>query len=197
MVISRSGNASYGVMIKESMKKLSFAALLALAAPMILMASIIPQSGYSGRPGDGTCRDCHPAKQIVSTDSSRIIGLPDEWVPETVYPCTLVINYKGLNMWTFEMTTVDSNSVQAGYAVVTDPKVTTVDTLDDIVYFKNTIKGAYINKPDSARWAFDYETPAAGTGPVTLYWCAFLKNRNNDEKYFLIENCVMIPEAEE
>jgi hypothetical protein len=165
------------------------------ATPVISSASIIPQSGYSGRPGDGTCRDCHPAKHLVAADSSVIIGLPETWEAGVAYPCTLVIRHKGLNLWTFEMTTVDSLSVQAGALVVTDPVHTVVDTLDDIIYFKNTIKGAYLNQPDSACWAFTYNSPDSGAGPVSFYWCAYLENRNHSEKYYLLENCATIPEA--
>jgi len=61
--------------------------------------------------------------------------------------------------------------------VATDYAHTVCDTLSDIIYFKNTINGAYLNRPDSARWTFDYTSPIAGAGPVTFYWCAFLENR--------------------
>jgi hypothetical protein len=167
------------------------------AAPAIAPASIIPQDGYSGRPGDGTCRDCHPTKQLVATDSSEIIGLPDTWQPQTTYPCTLAIHYKGLSEWSFELTTVDSASQQAGYVLVTDPLHSVIDTLNDIIYLKNTIKGAYLNQPDSARWAFDYVSPAAGTGPVSFYWCALVEDRKNAEKYYVLQNSDTIPEARE
>lgn len=158
-----------------------------------LSASIIPQSGFSGRPGDGTCRDCHPAVRLVAADSSVILGLPDTLQPETVYPCTLVIRYKGLNLWTFELTAVDSNSVQAGAILVVDSANTQMDCFDSIQYFKNTLKGAYVGKPDSARWAFEYLSPSAGTGPVSFYWCAFIRNRKKPD-YHIIENRITVPE---
>jgi hypothetical protein len=162
----------------------------------LAFGGIIPQSGFSGRPGDGTCRDCHPVKTLVPRDSSVILGLPGKLQPETTYACTLVIRYKGLNEWAFEMTTVDSFSNQAGFITRADSIHTQVDTLDGVLYFKNTLRGAYIGKPDSARWTFSYTAPESGTGPVSLYWCAYIKNRKESSKYCIIENYLTVPLAE-
>ena len=172
-----------------------FVSFFVVIFPIALSAAIIPQSGFSGRPGDGTCRDCHPAKDkdIVPQDSSVIIGLPDALKPETTYSCTLIIRYKGLNEWTFEMTTVDSCSNQAGFIVPIDSIHTSVDTFCNILYFKNTIRGAYVGKPDSARWAFEYTSPPVGSGPVSFYWTGYVVNRKQSGKYHLIENCLMVP----
>lgn len=165
-----------------------------LCLPFALSGSIIPQSGYSGRPGDGTCQDCHPVKSLVAPDSSLILGLPGELAPETTYSCTLVIRYHGLDEWSFEMTTVDSQSNQAGHFNIEQPKFTLIDTSNGILYLKNSIKGAFVNQPDSARWAFDYTTPAAGAGPVSFYWCAYIVNRKQPEAYRLIENSLTLPQ---
>jgi len=161
-----------------------------------LPGALIPQSGYSGRPGDGTCRDCHPVKSLVAQDSSVVLGLPEAWQPETTYQCTLVIRYQGLSEWTFELTIVDSCSRQAGWVQSADERLSSVDTLDGILYFKNSLKGAFLGQPDSARWAFSYTTPSAGRGPISLYWCAYMKNRKDGGRYYLLENCLTLPEAE-
>jgi hypothetical protein len=160
-------------------------------------ALIIPQSGFSGRPGDGTCRDCHPAKSLVAPDSLILAGLPDTLEPETWYSCTLLARYRGLDEWTFELTAVDSLSSQAGCVSVADSAHTEVDEFLDVQYLKNTLKGAYVKQKDSASWTFDYYSPAAGSGPVTFYWCAYFKNRARDP-YYLIETCrtCWLPEAE-
>jgi len=163
--------------------------------PLAAAAAIIPQSGFSGRPGDGTCRDCHPVKALVPQDSSVILGLPAAFRPETTYRCTLVIRHRGLNEWTFELATADSCGNQAGSFIIADSAHTQVDTLGAVLYLKNTIKGAFTGKPDSARWAFDYVAPPDGKGPVSFYWCTYLKNRKGGEKYYLTENSLTVPEA--
>jgi hypothetical protein len=175
--------------------RLSTALAGVLLLPFLAAASIIPQSGYSGRPGDGTCRDCHPTKNLVSADSTLIIGLPEAWQPETVYPCTLVFHAAGANFWSFELTVVDSLSAQAGQIAVADTPNTMVDTLDGILYFKNTIKGTHRGQCDSARWAFDYVAPTDGVGPVTFYWTGYLKNRDNEEKFRVVQNRATVSEA--
>jgi len=160
-------------------------------------AAIIPQSGFSGRPGDGTCRDCHPTKCLVEPDSMILAGLPDTLEPETSYSCTLFARYRGLNEWTFELVAVDSFSNQSGMIRVTDSIHTEVDDFLDVQYLKNTIRGAYVNRKDSTSWTFDYYSPAAGAGPVTFYWCAYFKNRAKDP-YYLLEasRTCRLPEAE-
>jgi hypothetical protein len=168
---------------------------LALVMPILVGGSIIPQNGYSGRPGEGTCRDCHPAKKLVEPDSSVVLGLPDAWQPGTTYQCTLVVHVAGANFWSFEMTTVDSASVQAGRVGITDPQHTLLDSLDHVLYFKNSIKGTWVGQNDSARWAFDYTAPDSGAGPVSFYWCGYFKNRANEEKYYVMQNCLVVPEA--
>jgi hypothetical protein len=162
--------------------------LFLASIPGLIPAAIIPQSGFSGRPGDGTCRDCHAVKALVPVDSSVILGLPDALAPGTVYACTLVIRHKGLCEWAFEMTTVDSQSVQAGFIRPVDSIHTSVDTLEDILYFKNTLRGAYVGRPDSARWAFEYVTPPAETGRAWFYWCAYMKDRRAGRSYHVFES---------
>ena len=165
--------------------------------PAPTSAAIIPQSGFSGRPGDGTCRDCHPTKCLVAPDSLILTGLPDTLEPETWYSCTLFARYRGLNEWTFELVAVDSLSNQAGCISVTDSTHTEVDEFLDVQYLKNTIRGAYVNRKDSTSWTFDYYSPATGSGPVTFYWCAFFKNRAR-APYYLLEasRTCWLPEAE-
>jgi len=155
-------------------------------------AAIIPQSGFSGRPGDGTCRDCHPAKSLVDPDSLILTGLPDTLEPETVYPCTLYARYHGLNEWTFELTAVDSLSNQAGTIEVTDSAHTEIDDFLDVQYFKNNLKGAYVNRKDSTSWTFDYLSPPAATATVSFYWCSYFKNRSKPT-YYLLEASRTIP----
>ncbi|MEO0108517.1 MAG: choice-of-anchor V domain-containing protein [candidate division WOR-3 bacterium] len=162
---------------------------------LALHASLIPQSGYSGRPGDGTCRDCHPARSLVPSDSSEIRGLPEAYTPETTYSCTLVVRYRGLSEWTFELATSDSNGNQAGALDLLDARHTQLDTFQGIQYLKNTLPGAYIGQPDSARWAFAFTSPCAGTGPVWFYWAAYFKNRKQGRNYFLLENSRVVTEA--
>jgi hypothetical protein len=161
---------------------------LALAAS----ASIIPQSGFSGRPGDGTCRDCHPVKSLLDPDSLILAGLPDTLEPGTVYSCTLYARYHGLNEWTFELTAVDSLSNQAGTITVTDSEHTEIDNFLDVQYFKNNLKGAYVNRKDSTSWTFDYLSPPATTGPVSFYWCSYFKNRAK-APYYLLQASRTIP----
>jgi hypothetical protein len=162
--------------------------VLALAAS----AAIIPQSGFSGRPGDGTCRDCHPSKTLIDSDSLILTGLPDTLEPETVYPCTLCARYHGLNEWTFELTAVDSLSNQAGTIEVTDSLHTEIDDFLDVQYFKNSLKGAWVNRKDSTSWTFDYLSPPATNGPVSFYWCSYFKNRSKPN-YYLLEASRTIP----
>jgi hypothetical protein len=170
-------------LLRNAHLRTCFGALFGLA--LAASASIIPQSGFSGRPGDGTCRDCHPAKDLVDPDSLILTGLPDTLEPGTVYSCTLYARYRGLSEWTFELTAVDSLSNQAGTIELTDSLHTEIDSFLDVQYFKNNLKGAYVNRRDSTSWTFDYLSPAAAAGPVTFYWCAYFKNRAKPAYYLL------------
>ncbi|MEO0108898.1 MAG: hypothetical protein ABIK62_07005, partial [candidate division WOR-3 bacterium] len=115
-------------------------------------------------------------------------------LPGTIYQCTLVFHHRGLSLWSFELSTVDSLSRQAGGCIITDPRHTTLDTLLGVIYLKNTLRGVFLGQPDSARWAFAYASPDCNIGPVSFYWTGYLSRRTSRRNYHIVENSITLPQ---
>jgi hypothetical protein len=131
-----------------------------------------PPNGKTGRPGEGTCLDCHSGGS-GARDSAAIGGFGGTtYTPDRAYSLVLHVSYAGQYRWGFEMTTVEVNSGRyAGQLIISDPTNTQVAVTGGRGYLKHTSAGTRAGQADSCSWSFRWQAPAQGTGPVIFYWC--------------------------
>jgi hypothetical protein len=154
-----------------------FSALL--GASLALGYSSGPPDGKTGKPGEGTCLDCHSGGS-GSSDSAFVTGFDgSSYAPGKTYSLALHVSYAGQLRWGFELTTVAINSGDyAGELMVTDSTNTQISTSGGRSYLKHTSIGTHAGQPDSATWTFQWLAPASGTGTVVFYWCNNAANNN-------------------
>lgn len=129
-----------------------------------------PPDGKTGRPGEGTCLDCHSG--AGPADSTDLDGLVGGWYqPDSLYTLTLSVRYAGQLRWGFELTVVDQANNGAGQLIVADSANTQYSSTAP-GYLKQTGAGTFPNTPGPATWTFRWRAPTAATGPVRFYWCA-------------------------
>lgn len=137
---------------------------------LVLAYSSGPPDGTTGRPGEGTCLDCHSGPG--SADSTDLNGLVGGWYqPDSLYSLTLSVRYAGQLRWGFELTVVDDSGNSAGQLIVTD-SVNTQYSSSAPGYLKQTSAGTFRGTSGPALWTFNWRAPAVGIGPVRFYWCA-------------------------
>jgi hypothetical protein len=146
------------------------AAILLACCALALAYSAGPPDGKTGRPGEGTCLDCHSG--AGSSDSTDLNGLAGGWYqPDSLYSFTLSVRYAGQLRWGFELTVVDNSGNAAGQLIVTD-SVNTQYSSAAPGYLKQTSVGTFRGTSGPALWTFSWRAPAVGIGPVRFYWCA-------------------------
>ena len=156
-------------------RRRSLVALLAGCA-LALAYSSGPPDGKTGRPGEGTCLDCHSG--AGSGDSTELVGLVGGWYqPDSLYSLTLWVRYAGQLRWGFELTVVDQNNNSAGQLIVTDSTDTQFSSAPP-GYLKHTGAGTHPGTPGPTAWTFGWRAPAAGAGAVRFYWCANAADNN-------------------
>ncbi|MBM3330337.1 hypothetical protein FJY68_00630 [candidate division WOR-3 bacterium] len=136
-----------------------------------------PPDGKTGRPGEGTCNDCHAG--VGSADSTELAGLVGNWYqPDSLYSLTLSVRYAGQSRWGFELTIVDQANNSAGQLTVTDSTNTQYSSSPP-GYLKHRSSGTHPGTPGPTTWTFGWRAPAAGAGAVRFYWCANAANNDN------------------
>jgi len=135
-----------------------------------------PPDGKTGRPGEGTCNDCHSG--VGSADSTELVGFVGGWYqPDSLYSLTLSVRYVGQLRWGFELTVVDDSNHSTGQLIVADSTNTQYSPVAP-GYLKQTSAGTFPGTPGPTAWTFSWQAPAAGTGPVRFYWCANAADNN-------------------
>jgi hypothetical protein len=163
--------------IRQSPFALRLLAALTLVAALALANSAGPPNGKTGRPGEGTCNDCHSG--AGPSDSTELVGLVGGWYqPDSLYSLSLSVRYTGQLRWGFELTVVDDSNSGAGQLLVTDSANTLYSSAAP-GYLKQTSTGTFPGTPGPTTWAFRWRAPAAGTGPARFYWCANAANNDN------------------
>jgi hypothetical protein len=155
-----------------------------LRSLVLLLAAFTPGFGYSsgppdartGRPGEGTCLDCHSGPP-GSADSTELTGLAQGYVPDSLYSLTLGVHFAGQTRWGFELTAVDSGGARAGQLLVLDSVHTRYPNTGP-GYLKQTSAGTHQGQAGPANWTFGWRAPAPGNGPVKFHWCANAANNN-------------------
>jgi hypothetical protein len=153
-------------------------AVLLAAVAIVLGSSGGPPNGKTGAPGEGTCNDCH-AGPAGTPDSTSLAGVPGNvYVPGTTYNMTLSLQWSSQRRWGFELTALTTGGGSPGQLIVSDP-VNTQYSASGSGYLKQTSSGTFNGTPFGVSWQFQWQAPAAGTGPVVFYWCANACNGNN------------------
>jgi hypothetical protein len=84
----------------------------------------------------------------------------------------------------------------AGQLIVTDAVNSQLSASGGRGYLKHTAVGTHAGQPDSAAWAFQWQAPAAGTGPVVFYWCNNAANNNGASSGdIIIRDSLVVAEA--
>jgi hypothetical protein len=149
---------------------------LMLGTALAIAYSDGPPDGKTGRPGEGTCNDCHSG--AGSADSTELVGFVGGWYqPDSIYSLTLSVRYAGQLRWGFELTVVDDSGNTAGEIIVADSTNTQYSPVTP-GYLKQTSAGTFRGTSGPTAWAFRWRAPAAGTGPARFYWCANAADNN-------------------
>lgn len=158
------------------MAKLSLVMLL--AASLAAGYSANPPDAKTGRPGEGTCLDCHSGP-AGSADSTALVGLPgNTYLADSVYDLTMTARFAPQRRWGFELTAVDESGQRAGQISVSDPTNTQWSSAGP-GYLKQTSAGNYRGSIGPVSWTFRWQAPPTGRGPVTFYWSVNAANNNN------------------
>ena len=156
------------------MSRLLLVVIVSMAA--VFAYSSGPPDGKTGRPGEGTCNDCHSG--VGSADSTELVGLVGGWYqPDSLYSLTLLVRYAGQLRWGFELTVVDHTNNSAGQLIVTESTNTQYSSAPP-GYLKHTSAGTHRGTPGPTAWTFGWRAPAAGAGALRFYWCANAANNN-------------------
>lgn len=153
--------------------------VLTAAAALVLGYSSGPPNGVSGRPGEGTCLNCHSGSS-GSPDSSQLLGFPlSGYDPDSLHRLTLTVSYAGQRRWGFLLTVVDAANSPCGQLAVLDSTNTQYSSgVGGFGYLKQTSAGSFPGRAGSASWQLGWRAPARGAGPVTFYWCVNAANNN-------------------
>jgi hypothetical protein len=173
---------------------LRLVAVLVFGTTLAFAYSSGPPDGKTGRPGEGTCNDCHSG--VGSADSTELVGLVGNWYqPDSLYSLTLSVRYAGQSRWGFELTVVDQTNNGAGQLIVTDSTNTQYSSAPP-GYLKHTSTGTHPGTPGPTAWTFRWRAPAVGAGPVRFYWCANAADDNGANSGDLIcRDSLVVSEA--
>lgn len=140
-----------------------------------------PPAGYTGAPGEFTCRECH-----VPTDAGTghiSITAPQSYIPGQTYQITVThVNSDPTRLrWGFQLTALDDSNSKAG-------DLQSLSLLTQVLnnqgpgasrqYIEHTSSGTFIGQQGGASWTFNWTAPPTNVGPVTFYTAG---NQANDD----------------
>lgn len=163
-----------------------FFALLSLFAALVTVSAVLdvemalafpwgPLNGKTGAPGEGNCTECHISFPLNSGSGSFAESCASgagEYVPGDLYTVCIEIADPQALRWGFEITLIDAAGAKAGVLAPVDASTQVADSLiagDLRQYAKHTLSGTSAGTPLGKTWTLEWQAPAVGTGPVTLY----------------------------
>jgi hypothetical protein len=158
----------------------------ALAAPWAGYGfSSGPYGGFTGAPGEETCRHCHDSFPLnVPGGLLTIEGFPEIYTPGETYHVTVRLTSQSGLRWGFEATVLSAKKRPVGKLLVTDrdhTKLTTGIVLTDRVYVEQKEAGSYGGQREGASWTFDWRAPKKDKGPITIYAAGNAANDNEQK----------------
>ncbi|MCC6251166.1 MAG: T9SS type A sorting domain-containing protein [Bacteroidia bacterium] len=169
--------------------------LVASAVVMAVMGFIIfsttaytnnaGKAGYTGSPGETTCRNCHNSFNLNEGDGSISISSPDltgwEYQPGTTYTINVTVRKPGVSKYGFGFEALLSSGANGG--LINTSSSNNAKTMSASIS-GNTRTNAVHKQPnntgaDSLVFTFNWTAPAAGTGDVTFYAVGNATNSSN------------------
>lgn len=141
-----------------------------------------PPDGYAGDPPNFlNCTTCHYSFPVNSGDGQlQLLGLPQEYVPDSTYDFTITLQDTGQSRWGFELTAILANGNQGGILQPVDTSMVQIsvgaDTLRD--YLKHTLNGTQAGQ-QSGSWQIQWTAPAVSSGDVSFYMAGNAANRDD------------------
>lgn len=149
-----------------------------------IAASSGAYGGFTGAPGEDTCRHCHDTFPLNSAVGTMTLeGFPETYVPGERYPVTVTLASESGLKWGFQATVLTANGKRVGKLVATDRKLTKVVPgifFETRSYVEQRGAGSFEGQRGGASWAFDWKAPKRDKGPVTIYVAGNVGNANGD-----------------
>jgi hypothetical protein len=166
--------------MEEMMIRFIISFCLLLSASNLLAYSGGPPDNRAGNPpGNNTCVQCHSSFDLNSGNGELNINELTGYVPGEVVTFEVSLSDEGQSRWGFELTILDDNDDMAGGLIIIDDDLTQLSDNDDLPDFvKHTRDGTFVGT-NSGTWFFDWQTPSAGTGNVTIYLAGNAANNNS------------------
>jgi hypothetical protein len=173
-------------------KRLTVFGLLgaALALPLLgagdtgIASSSGPFPGFTGAPGEETCRHCHDTFPINPGGGElRIEGFPETYVPNETYPVTITLESPSGVKWGFQATVLGENRKRAGKVIVTDKDTTKVVAgifEPNRRYLEQKRAGTFEGQRGAASWEFAWRAPKRAKGVITIHVSGNVANGNGE-----------------
>lgn len=149
-----------------------------------MAASTGPFGGFTGAPGEDTCRHCHDSFPLnVAGGVLSITGFPESYVPGVTYAVTVTLASDSGVSWGFEATVLSQKKKRAG-------KLTSADSTTKVVpgvflttreYVVQKKAGTFAGQRGSASWTFNWKAPKKDKGPLTIYVSGNVANDNGQK----------------
>jgi len=156
----------------------------ALAVPLVGSAfSDGAYGGFSGAPGEETCRHCHKSFPLNSGGGSLTIdGFPDVYATGETYHVTVTLASPTAVEWGFQATVLSGANAPVGKLLVTDREHTKI--VPGIFklerrYVEQKHAGHFEGQRDAASWTFDWRAPKKDKGAITIYASGNAGNGND------------------
>ena len=162
-------------------KRLTGFGLLAAALALPLLgageagnaSSSGPFPGFTGAPGEETCRHCHDTFPINPGGGElRIEGFPETYVPGETYRVTISLESPSGLRWGFQATVLGENRKRAGKVIATDKSKTKVVAgifEPNRRYIEQKRAGTFEGQRGGASWELAWRAPKRSKGAITIY----------------------------
>lgn len=160
--------------------KLALIIFFSLGVSVAFANSGGPSPGYTGAPGESTCRQCHTTNQLNDGVGSIVIeGVPATYEPGANYTITVRVQRQDRARWGFQMSALDPALNQAGAFSILEASRTQIKTDNGQQYVSHKTAGTNAGQPDGASWTVKWTAPAVSIGVVTFYAAGNAANNNS------------------
>ena len=161
------------------------AAIATLLATGSIASSSGAYGGFTGAPGEDTCRHCHDTFPLNSGAGRLFVdGFPETYEPGVRYPVTVTLESDVGLRWGFQATVLSAREKPAGKLILTDREHTKLVAgifFENRRYVEQRQAGSFEQQRGGASWTFDWQAPKRAKGPVTLYVASNVANGNGDK----------------
>jgi hypothetical protein len=159
--------------------KLFFVVCIAAAVPVAFANSAGPTPGYTGAPGELTCRSCHTSFPLDDGAGELAIeGAPATYEPGASYTLTVRLARPDRTRWGFQLVALVDSLDQAGSFSLLEPSRTQLKTDDGKIYVEHRTAGTAAGTTGGTSWRVEWRAPEAGAGTVTFYAAGNAANGN-------------------